>query len=109
MCSAIFFDEPGVLRRPGPSKKLHPDKSHPPLYVKALGNKKIPKKYTRVKGGGRWGERCSHHLPKTYIEQNILGYVDRLKFSSLFLLIAQFNNKQNPHTQHIHTTQQQPK
>ncbi len=47
--------------------------------------------------------------PPKNVEQNILGYVDRLKFSSLFLLITQFNNEQNPHTQHIHTTQQQPK
>jgi hypothetical protein len=34
-----------ALRRPGSSKKSHPDKLHPPLYVKALGNKN-PKKYT---------------------------------------------------------------
>ncbi len=41
-----------------------------------------------------------HHPPKTYhtIKQNILGYVDCLKFCSLFLLIAQFNNiKRPPH------------
>jgi hypothetical protein len=37
MSPAIFFDEPGVLRRPGSSKKSNPDKSYPPLYVKALG------------------------------------------------------------------------
>jgi hypothetical protein len=47
--------------------------------------------------------------PPKNIERNILGYVDCSKFSLLFLLIAQFNNKQNPHTQHIHYKQQQPK
>jgi hypothetical protein len=45
MTPAIFFDEPGILRRPGSSKKLHPNKLYPPLYVKALGNKN-PKKNT---------------------------------------------------------------
>jgi hypothetical protein len=47
--------------------------------------------------------------PPKNIERNILGYVYRLKFFLLCLLIAQFNNKQNLHTQHIHNTQQQPK
>jgi hypothetical protein len=36
--------------------------------------------------------------PPKNVEQNILGYVDCLKFFSLFLLIAQFNNnKTRPH------------
>ena len=34
--------------------------------------------------------------PPKNIEQNILGYVDLLKFCSLFLLIAQFNNNKRP-------------
>ncbi len=43
--------------------------------------------------------------PPKNVERNVLGYVDRLKFCSLFLLIAQFyNNKRPPHntsTTHI--------
>jgi hypothetical protein len=36
--------------------------------------------------------------PPKNVERNILGYVDCLKFCSLFLLIAQFNNnKRLPH------------
>ncbi len=34
--------------------------------------------------------------PPKNVEWNILGYVDRLKFCSLFLLIAQFNNNKRP-------------
>jgi hypothetical protein len=39
--------------------------------------------------------RCAPPPPKN-VERNILGYVDRLKFCSLFLLIAQFNNNKRP-------------
>ncbi len=34
--------------------------------------------------------------PPKNVERNILGYVDRLKFCSLFLLIAHFNNNKRP-------------
>ncbi len=34
--------------------------------------------------------------PPKNVERNILGYVDCLKFCSLFLLIAQFNNNKRP-------------
>jgi hypothetical protein len=50
MSPAIFFDELGVLRRPGSSKKSSPDKSYPTLYVKALGNTN-PKKIHPGHGG----------------------------------------------------------
>jgi hypothetical protein len=52
MSPLIFFDEPGVLRRPGSSKKINPDKLYPPLYVKALGNKN-PTKIHPGHGGRR--------------------------------------------------------
>ncbi len=34
--------------------------------------------------------------PPKNVEQNILGYIDRSKFCSLFLLTAQFNNNKRP-------------
>jgi hypothetical protein len=50
------------------------------------------------------GATSSSPPPKN-VEQNILGYVDRLKFCSLFLLIAQFNTTKDRHTTHPqHTT-----
>jgi len=44
---------------------------------------------------GRFLGRSLPPPPKN-VERNILGYVDRLKFCSLFLLIAQFNNNKRP-------------
>ncbi len=41
-------------------------------------------------------QHTHHPPPPKNVERNILGYVDRLKFCSLFLLIAQFNNNKRP-------------
>ncbi len=51
------------------------------------------------------GGLCCSPPPKN-VERNILGYVDRLKFCSLFLLIAQFNNNKPHNTSTTHNNNQ---
>ncbi len=54
---------------------------------------------TRTFFSGRNNDRAPARQttpPPKNIERNILGYVARLKFCSLFLLIAQFNNNKRP-------------
>jgi hypothetical protein len=79
---------------------MHPPDRRLELFFSGRNNDRAPaRQTTRTFFSGRNNDRAPARQttpPPKNVERNILGNVARLKFCSLFLLIAQFNNNKRP-------------